>query len=84
MISRSLQYGPQKKETMELVNYWLIEKQLVHKFFYVILPRFQNYTTYTRLYRCPKVYPEKIFERAVLELKGFNSNIIILCFEYYF
>jgi hypothetical protein len=37
---------------MEMADYWLVEKQLVHKLFKVLVPRYSNYTTaYTRLLR---------------------------------
>lgn len=68
---------------MEMADYWLIEKQLVHKLFKVLAPRFNNYTSsFTRMYKVPTIYPEGN-KRAVLELKGnpypsilpnFNTN----------
>lgn len=55
---------------MEMADYWLVEKQLVHKLFKVLVPRYANYNTaYTRMYRAPTLYPE-IRGKAVLELRG--------------
>lgn len=54
-----------------MADYWLVEKQLVHKLFKVLVPRFQNYNVaFTKLYKAPKPYPGKHYERAVLELRG--------------
>lgn len=56
---------------MELADYWMLEKQLVHKLFKVLKPRFENSTkSYTRMYRAPREYPGWYYERAVLELRG--------------
>ena len=70
MISDAIRYGDCHRETMEMADFWLIEKQLVHKLFKVLAPRFVNYSTaYTRMYTAPSVYPE-VVKRAVLELRG--------------
>jgi large subunit ribosomal protein L17 len=59
---------------MELANFWLLEKQLVHKLFKVLVPRFQNYNTaVTRCLPIQRSYPAKgwdQFEKSLLELKG--------------
>ncbi|XP_076283925.1 mitochondrial ribosomal protein L17 [Lasioglossum baleicum] len=71
LISEALRHGPEHKETMEMANFWVLEKQLVHKLFKVLVPRFQNYTTcYTKLHRAPTIYPGNPYKRAVLELRG--------------
>lgn len=71
LISEALRHGPEHKETMELANYWILEKQLVHKLFKVLVPRYQNYTTsFTKLHNAPCVYPGLPYKRAVLELRG--------------
>ncbi|XP_076657271.1 mitochondrial ribosomal protein L17 [Halictus rubicundus] len=71
LISEALRHGPEHKETMEMANFWLLEKQLVHKLFKVLVPRFQNCTTsYTKLHKAPTIYPGNPYERAVLELRG--------------
>jgi len=60
---------------MEMADYWLEEKQLIHKLFKVLVPRFSDYkTSYTMLYRAPKAYPEIVYPRSVLELRGCLSN----------
>ncbi|XP_017879573.1 39S ribosomal protein L17, mitochondrial [Ceratina calcarata] len=71
LISEALRYGPEHKETMELASFWIKEKQLVHKLFKVLVPRYKDYTTsYTKLHNAPMIYPGYAYKRAVLELKG--------------
>lgn len=57
---------------MEMVDYWITEKQYIHKLFKVLVPRFQNYNvSFTRMYKAPQIYPvQRELERAVLELRG--------------
>lgn len=61
---------------MEMADYWLLDKTLVHKLFKVLAPRYENYTTsLTRMYKAPREYPcvdyEKRYRaRSVLELRG--------------
>ncbi|KAJ8919576.1 hypothetical protein NQ315_002198 [Exocentrus adspersus] len=71
LISDAIRYGDCHKTTMEMADYWLVEKQCVHKLFKVLVPRYQNSTSsYTRLLSAPKPYPGTGDLRAVLELKG--------------
>lgn len=54
-----------------MADFWLLEKQLVHKLFKVLAPRFQNYNvSYTRMLKAPRPYPALPYDRAVLELRG--------------
>lgn len=54
-----------------MADFWLEEKQLVHKLFKVLVPRFQDYNvSYTRMYRAPRPYPGPMDKKAVLELRG--------------
>lgn len=63
---------------MELANFWIIEKQFIHKLFKVLVPRYENYTTsFTKLHNAPCIYPGYAFKRAILELKG------IFCTNFY-
>lgn len=57
---------------MEMADFWITEKQYIHKLFKVLVPRFQNCpVSYTRMYKAPKSYPDITFrDRAVLELRG--------------
>ncbi|XP_076235398.1 mitochondrial ribosomal protein L17 [Calliopsis andreniformis] len=71
LISEALRHGPEDKEMMELANFWILEKQLIHKLFKVLVPRYQHYTTsFTKLHNAPSIYPGTPYKRAVLELKG--------------
>lgn len=56
---------------MELADFWLEEKQLVHKLFKVLVPRYQSCSvSYTRMYKAPRPYPGDYDKKAVLELRG--------------
>ncbi|KAF2902849.1 hypothetical protein ILUMI_03343 [Ignelater luminosus] len=71
LISEAIRYGDCHKTTMELADFWLEEKQLVHKLFKVLVPRFQDYNvSYTHMYRAPRPYPGPMHKKAVLELRG--------------
>merc|ERR1712071_274420 len=70
LISDAIRYGDCPKHTMEMADYWLEEKQLVHKLFKVLVPRYQNYdSSFTRMVLAPNKYPGKCSGSAVLELK---------------
>ncbi|XP_066146674.1 large ribosomal subunit protein bL17m [Euwallacea fornicatus] len=71
LISDAIRYGDCHTPTMEMADYWLIEKQLIHKLFKVLVPRFEQYNvSYTRLLRAPRPYPGPQNLKVVLELKG--------------
>ena len=56
---------------MEMADHWLLEKQLVHKLFKVLVPRFQNYNVaYTKMYKAPRPTSGPSHKRSVLELRG--------------
>ncbi|XP_022221825.1 39S ribosomal protein L17, mitochondrial [Drosophila obscura] len=71
LISNAMRHGDRHKATMELADYWLLEKQLVHKLFKVLVPRYENYNvSYTRMYKAPRDYPGMYYRQSVLELRG--------------
>ncbi|EFN83429.1 39S ribosomal protein L17, mitochondrial isoform X2 [Harpegnathos saltator] len=71
LIHEAIRNGPTHKETMDMANFWIAEKQLVHKLFKVLVPRYQDYTiSFTKLHKAPKNYPGSPYERAVLEFKA--------------
>jgi Ribosomal protein L17 len=54
-----------------MADYWLDEKQLIHKLFKVLVPRYKDYnSSYTKLILGPKTYPGYYAGTAILELKG--------------
>lgn len=58
-------------ETMELADFWILEKQYIHKLFKVLVPRYQNYdSAYTKLHKLQLDYPGNHWKKAVLELRG--------------
>jgi len=47
------------------------EKDLVHKLFKVLVPRYTDcHTSFTQMWNLPTVYPGKPMKMAVLELRG--------------
>lgn len=71
LISDAIRYGDCHRQTMEVANFYLLEKQLVHKLFKVLVPRFENYqVSYTRMFKAPREYPGHYRQRSVLELRG--------------
>lgn len=76
MISDAIRHGDKHKPTMEMADYWLLDKTVVHKLFKVFCPRFENHSTaVTRMFRAPREYPCTDFDkryraRSVLEMKG--------------
>ncbi|XP_049874866.1 39S ribosomal protein L17, mitochondrial [Pectinophora gossypiella] len=71
LISEAIRHGDCHKPTMEAADYWLLEKELVHKLFKVLVPRFENCNTaYTRMYRAPRPQYSRNIETTVLELRG--------------
>lgn len=61
---------------MEMASYWMLEKQLVHKIFKVLVPRFERYQgAVTNMVKAPTICPAPShgrlhFPRSVLEFKG--------------
>lgn len=75
MKQEAVQHGDKHAPTMELANWWLTDKSLVHKLFKVLVPRFQDMSTsYTRLLQAPRPMntgAARIYQqRYVLELRG--------------
>ncbi|CAL1530146.1 unnamed protein product [Lymnaea stagnalis] len=71
LLYLAIKNGDKHKETMELADYWLEEKDLVHKLFKVLVPRYKNYKTcYTDLHKLAVEYPGSGIPMGVLELRG--------------
>jgi len=74
LLQEAITHGEKHKPTMELADWWLTDKSLVHKLFKVFVPRFKDMdTSFTRLLRAPN---QDLMEhhiarnRYVLELRG--------------
>jgi len=53
------------------------EKDLIHKLFKVLVPRYQKYeTSFTQMWNLPVRYPGAPIQRAVLELKGKDTTFM--------
>lgn len=75
LISDAIRHGDCHTETMETADYWLLEKELVHKLFKVLVPRYQDsLTSYTKLLRAPKSDFNHRNSRALLELQGKSNS----------
>lgn len=71
LISDAIRHGDTHKPTMEMADYYIKEKQYVHKLFKVLAPRFENCpVSYTRMYKAPQRYPGQPRKMAILELRG--------------
>ncbi|XP_004928241.1 large ribosomal subunit protein bL17m [Bombyx mori] len=71
LISEAIRHGDCHKPTMDMANFWLLEKQLVHKLFKVLVPRFENSTvSYTKMIKAPKAQNTEHTNKIVLELRG--------------
>lgn len=56
---------------MDIADYWLLEKDLVHKLFKVLVPRYENYNiSFTKVYKAPKPQFARVLDKVVLELRG--------------
>lgn len=76
LISDAIRHGDQHKPTMEMADFWILDKTIVHKLFKVICPRFEdvNYSA-TKMYKAPREYPctdvhQRYRARCILELRG--------------
>lgn len=55
---------------MDIADYWLLEKELVHKLFKVLVPRYETYhSAVTRMHYAPKPQYARVLDKVVLELK---------------
>ncbi|XP_075266952.1 large ribosomal subunit protein bL17m [Opisthocomus hoazin] len=63
--------GDTNERAMRMANFWLTEKDLIHKLFKVLAPRFQPHPgSYTRLLQIPNRDSLDRAKMAVIELKG--------------
>ncbi|KAG8200177.1 hypothetical protein JTE90_024962 [Oedothorax gibbosus] len=78
LITEAIRNGDKHPATMEMADFWLEDKQMVHKLFKVLVPRYQNHqTSYTERYFIPHkchlaagTKPARFQQECVLELKG--------------
>ncbi|NWV01679.1 RM17 protein, partial [Upupa epops] len=63
--------GDRDERAMRMANFWLTEKDLIHKLFKVLAPRYQPHPgSYTRLLHIPNRNEIDRAKMAVIELKG--------------
>ncbi|KAJ8720199.1 hypothetical protein PYW07_012242 [Mythimna separata] len=71
LISEAIRHGDCHKPTMDTANFWLLEKELIHKLFKVLVPRYEaTNLSYTRLISAPQQQYGRHTDKAVLELRG--------------
>lgn len=74
LIQEAVTHGDQHIQTMELADWWLKDKSLVHKLFKVLAPRYKDMnSTYTRFFNgpfIPSMDRSRIRPRVIVELKG--------------
>ncbi|XP_022826654.1 39S ribosomal protein L17, mitochondrial [Spodoptera litura] len=71
LISEAIRHGDCHKPTMDTADFWLLEKELVHKLFKVLVPRYESTNlSYTRLYNAPRPQYGRSLDKVVLELRG--------------
>lgn len=70
LSSQALIHGYKEKRIVELVDYYMLEKEVMYKFFYELLPRFEGQSQFTNLVNVPRTFPGSPYLRAVLELRG--------------
>lgn len=71
LISEAIRHGDCHTPTMEMADRWITEKQVIHKLFKVLAPRYQNSPlSYTKLYRAPKLFTQDPYPKSILELRG--------------
>lgn len=76
LISDAIRNGDKHKPTMEMADYWILDKSIIHKLFKVLCPRFESSTlSATRMFKAPREYPcvdtnQRYRARSILELRG--------------
>ncbi|XP_035229359.1 39S ribosomal protein L17, mitochondrial-like [Stegodyphus dumicola] len=79
LITEAIRHGDKHPPTMDMANFWLEDKQMLHKLFKVLVPRFQNTTntTFTKMYLIPdkchlaaELKKVNFTQACVLELRG--------------
>ncbi|KAK0089733.1 hypothetical protein PV325_005880 [Microctonus aethiopoides] len=71
LISEAIRNGPENKDTMQLADFWILEKEYVHKLFKVLVPRYnESSNSFTKLHKIQYDYPGWWRRKAVLELRG--------------
>jgi len=71
LVQHAHRNGDQHAATMELMDYWILEKDLIPKVFSVLVPRYKySPAAVTQLHHLGVKYPGEDHRLVVLELKG--------------
>lgn len=73
LIVEAMRNGDRHRPTMELANFWLLDKSLIHKLFKEFVPRYSDYSSaFTALHKLGKNYAATA--KTITELKENNGN----------
>lgn len=68
LIVEAMRNGDRHRPTMELANFWLVDKSLVHKLFKELVPRYANYSSaFTAIHHLGIDY--SFYDRTITEVK---------------
>ena len=68
LIVEAMRNGDKHRPTMELANFWLLDKDLIHKLFKELVPRYENYSSaFTAIHRLGIDYD--VFALTMTQLK---------------
>lgn len=74
LIVEAMRYGDKHRPTMELANYWLRDKSLIHKLFKEFVPRYENYcSAFTAIHLLGKNY--SLHGMSMTEWKDFRGSL---------
>lgn len=75
LICNAIRYGDCHTATMELADFWLKEKGLIHKLFKVLVPRYSQYTTsFTALHVLPPRYADAASSKPSKKGEGWDKR----------
>ncbi|KHJ48957.1 hypothetical protein D918_00063 [Trichuris suis] len=88
LIQMALAYGDRHMPTMEVCDYFISEKELIHKLFQVYVPRYRNCKSgFTMLYRLPDDYSPSTYVRnpypPVVEEENYSKSLLNVLLQAY-
>lgn len=73
LIVEAMRYGDKHRPTMDLANYWLRDKSLIHKLFKEFVPRYEGYcSAFTAIHMLGRDY--SAYGMTMTELKDFHAT----------
>lgn len=82
LIVEAMRNGDRHRPTMDLANFWLLDKSMIHKLFKVFVPRYENYcTSFTAFHRIGPDYKGTLRPHSELVGKATSSYRDGVCLE---